>query len=323
LTIEMKSHNWTPRRAGWRRLKGCSSYPQSSFGEKIGGVQARKDIRRLLKLQPDRAWRRTDDEWREVQASTLASGDTILVKPGERIPADAEILEGAAAVDESLLTGESVPMNKARRDVVYAGTVVTDDALICRVTRPVQDTRLAQITQVVEQTLNTKPPIQRLAGEASAYFAFGIVGAATITFLGWWLTGQSALQALLTAVAVLVVACPCALGLATPLALAIILGRASKAGILVRNPVALETAATIQRIVFDKTGTLTRGRLSMVDTVVAPEVEMSGEDLLCLAAAVEQYSEHPVARAIVNACPNSTSKSEEFKVLRGIVSTRG
>jgi heavy metal translocating P-type ATPase len=286
--------------------------------EKIGGAQARKDIRRLLKLQPDRAWRRTDDEWREVQASTLAPGDTILVKPGERIPADAEVLESAAAVDESLLTGESVPTNKARGDVVYAGTVVTDDALICRVTRPVQDTRLAQITQVVEQTLNAKPPIQRLADEASTYFAFGIVGAAAITFLGWWLSGQSASQALLTAVAVLVVACPCALGLATPLALAITLGRTSRAGILVRNPVALETAATIQRIVFDKTGTLTRGHLSVVDTVVAPEVEMAGEDLLCLAAAVEQYSEHPVARAIVNACPNSPSRSEEFKVLRGL-----
>jgi heavy metal translocating P-type ATPase len=286
--------------------------------EKVGGAQARKDIRKLLKLQPDKAWRRVDGEWREIQASMLTQGDTILVKPGERVPADAEVVEGVAAVDESLLTGESTPVNKGPGDMVFAGTVVADDALTCQVTRSVQETRLAQITQVVEQTLGTKPPIQRLADKASAYFAFGIAGAAIVTFLGWWLTGHAASQALLTAVAVLVVACPCALGLATPLALAIALGRTSRAGILVRNPVALETAGTVQRIVFDKTGTLTRGELSVMDTAVDPDLEISEEDLLFLAAAVEQYSEHPVAKAIVSACPRSLPQGKDFKVLRGL-----
>jgi len=286
--------------------------------EKIGGARARKDIRHLLKLRPDKAWQRIDDEWQEVRASKLVPGDRILVRPGERVSADAEILEGSAALDESLLTGESTPVEKSAGDTVYAGTIVTDDALICRVTRAGEETRLAQITQVVEETLNTKPPIQRLADRASGIFAFGIVGTAILTFLGWWLSGTSPSQALLTAVAVLVVACPCALGLATPLAVAITLGRTAQQGILVRNPTVLETAAKVGRIVFDKTGTLTRGRLSVVSASVDPQTELSEEDLLCLAAGVEQYSEHPVARAIVDSCSQSRPQAEKFEVARGL-----
>jgi heavy metal translocating P-type ATPase len=286
--------------------------------EKIGGAQARKDIRHLLKLRPDKAWQHIDDEWQEVRASKLVPGDRILVRPGERVPADAEILEGSAALDESLLTGESTPVEKSAGDTVYAGTIVTDDALICQVSRAGQETRLAQITQVVEQTLNTKPPIQRLADRASRYFAFGIVATAILTFLGWWLFGTPPSQALLTAVAVLVVACPCALGLATPLAVAVTLGRTAQQGILVRNPTALETAAHVGRVVFDKTGTLTRGHLSVVSTNVDPQTEMTEEDLICLAASVEQFSEHPVAKAIVDSCPQSRPDAERFEVARGL-----
>ena len=286
--------------------------------EKIGGRQARKDIRHLLQLQPDKAWRREEDDWQAVQANALAEGETILVKPGERVPADAAVTEGEAAVDESLLTGESLPVNKGPGDSLFAGTVVTDEALVAHVTRPVEGGRLAQITDLVEQTLNTKPPIQRLADQASAYFAFGILGAALLTFAGWWLLGgKPPAQALLTAVAVLVVACPCALGLATPLALAITLGRTSREGILVRNPVALETAATVGRVVLDKTGTLTQGKLSVTATAVPEGSARSADELLCLAAAVEQYSEHPVAKAVVRACPQPPAKAEAFKVARG------
>jgi heavy metal translocating P-type ATPase len=287
--------------------------------EALGGARARKDIRNLLSLQPQKGWRHTGGVWQEVQASALTSGDTILVKPGERVPSDSEILEGRAALDESLLTGESAPVEKGPGDTVFAGTVVTDAALTCRVTHPAQATRLAHITQLVEQTLTAKPPMQRLADKASAYFAVGIVCAAVITFLGWWLvSGRPISQALLAGVAVLVVACPCALGLATPLALTVTLGRAARAGILVRNPVALETAATIRRIVFDKTGTLTQGRMAVVATTVDPKKAVTEGDLLCLAAAVEQYSEHPVARAIVAACPGRLPASGEFHALRGL-----
>jgi heavy metal translocating P-type ATPase len=285
--------------------------------EKVGGAQARKDVRRLLQLRPERAWRRVGDDWREVQASSLTVGDKILVKPGQRVPADAKIVEGEGAMDESLLTGESAPVDKGPGQTIYAGTVVTDAALIARVTQPPQHTRLAQITRMVDETLAAKPPIQRLADRASTYFAFGILSVAVVTALGWWLIGRSPAQALLTAVAVLVVACPCALGLATPLALAVSLGRTTRAGILVRNPVALETAAQVQRVVFDKTGTLTRGRMSVEKAVVSGD-DVSRDRLLCLAAAVEQYSEHPIARAVVEACPGPLPAADEFQVLRGL-----
>jgi heavy metal translocating P-type ATPase len=285
--------------------------------EKVGGAQARKDIRQLLQLRPERAWRRAGDEWQEVQAGSLTAGDVILIKPGERVPADAEILEGEGAVDESLLTGESAPVDKDPGQTVYAGTVVVDAALTARVTQPPQHTRLAQITRLVDQTLAAKPPIQRLADRASTYFALGIVGVAIVTALGWWLAGRPPAQALLAAVAVLVVACPCALGLATPLALAVSLGRTTRAGILVRNPVALETAAQVRRVAFDKTGTLTRGRMTVEGVVVSGD-GVSRDRLLCLAAAVEQYSEHPIARAVVEACPGPLPAADEFQALRGL-----
>lgn len=286
--------------------------------ETLGGAQARKDIRKLLQLQPDRTRRRVEDSWQEIKATALAPGDTILIKPGERVPVDAEILQGAGALDESLLTGESMPVDKGPGEMIFAGTVVTDTALIGRVIRPVPDSRLAQITQLVQQTLAAKPPIQRLADKASTYFAFGMMGIALLTAFGWWFTSHTAVQALLAAVAVLVVACPCALGLATPLAIAITLGRTTQAGILVRNLVALERAAKIQRIVFDKTGTLTQGEMRVAATKLASTIEQSPESLLCLAATVEQYSEHPIARAIVNACPKPLPKADGFQNLRGL-----
>ncbi len=295
--------------------------------ERIGGAQARKDIRHLLQLQPTDAWRRAGGEWQKTAAALLAPGDQILIKPGERVPADARIVEGEAALDEALLTGEATPVNKGPGAEIFAGAIVSDEALVAEVVRPLADGRLAQITRIVEQTLNVKPPIQRLADRAAAYFAFAIFACALLTFLGWWLTGAGVAQALLAAVAVLVVACPCALGLATPLALAVALGRTSRAGVLVRNAVALETASTVQRVVFDKTGTLTRGRLSVTAavTVAQPPLEqsmaeqaMAPEELLCLAAAVEQYSEHPLAKAILRACPHTPAPAGQFKVTRGL-----
>lgn len=269
------------------------------FLESLGGDRARKDIRSLLRLQPDTAWRRTGDTWMEVASNSLVPGDLILVKPGQRVPTEAEVVEGHAALDESLLTGEHATVQKAAKDIVFAGTLATDGALVCRATHASADTRLAQITRTVERTLATKPPIQRLADRASAWFTVGIILAAAVTFVVWWIVEQSASQGLLAAVAVLVVACPCALGLATPFALNIALGRTARHGVLVRNLAALEAVAGIQRIVFDKTGTLTTGRMSVAAVVVSPETVFSMAQLVDLAAAVEQYSQHPIASAIV------------------------
>ncbi len=285
--------------------------------ESIGGEHARSGVRKLLQLQPDHAARQTADGWQQVEAGQLRPDDVILIKPGERVPADAQIVEGEGALNEALLTGESLPVSKGPGDEVHAGTLLTDAALQARVLRPVGETRLAGITRLVEQTLAAKPPIQRLADRASAYFAFGIIGASILTAAGWLLTGHDANAALLAAVAVLVVACPCALGLATPLAVAVALGRAAGEGILLRNPAVLETAARIDRIVLDKTGTLTRGEMTVAGVEVAPGSSLDGGELLRLAAGVEQYSEHPIAQAIVGAA-GAPPQATDFRAERGL-----
>ncbi len=286
--------------------------------EASGGVEARKGIRELLRLQPARARRRRGDGWEEVAARDLAAGDIILVLPGERVPADAGIVEGHAALDESLLTGESIPLPKGPGGTVLAGTLPADGALTCRVLRLPREARLAQITQLVERTLAARPPIQRLADRASAWLTVAVLAIAGLTALGWWVSGHALARGLLAAVAVLVVACPCSLGLATPLALATILGRMAQEGILVRNPAALETAARIRRMAFDKTGTLTRGRMDVVAVEAAPGLSLDGEGLLRLAAAVEQYSEHPLAKAILAAAAGTPPAAREFQALRGL-----
>ncbi len=292
--------------------------------ESIGGSRARRDINALLTLQPDVTWIREGEAWVKTDAAALGRGDEILIKQGERVPADSLVLEGAAAVDESLLTGESVPVNKAAADTLSAGTLLVDGSLVARVVEPASGSRLSQISRLMEETLAAKPPIQRLADRASAYFTFGILGVAVLSLGVRLVLGQPASGSVVAAVAVLVVACPCALGLATPLALTVTLGMAARAGMVVRNPVALELAATVKRIVFDKTGTITRGRMS-VEKVVALDQRDWGPsgtgradtDLLRAAAAVEQFSEHPVARAIVASCPGVLPAAVDFHVKRG------
>ncbi len=285
--------------------------------EVVGGARARKDVRQLLTLQPERASRRQAGDWVDVPAADLRAGDVVLSRPGERVAADGEVVEGSAAVDEALLTGQSTPVEKEVGAAVLAGSLVTDDALVYRVTHPPDSTRLAQVTALVQETLTAKAPVQRLADRASAVLATLIVLAAVTCFAAWWVATGSSSEALLPAVAVLVVACPCALGLATPLALSVALGRATRAGIVVRNIAALETAGTVTRVVFDKTGTVTAGVLSVVDVVPASDASVDGPGLLGLAGAVEERSGHPLARAIMAACPHPEAKVDQHQSLRG------
>jgi Cu2+-exporting ATPase len=286
--------------------------------ELLGGIQARKDVRKLLELQPEQAWRQEEQSWKQVPVASLKRADIILIKPGERVPIDAEILEGQAAVDETLLTGESHPVTKSQGDQVYAGTLVADSPLVCNVNQEPGNTRLDQIMQFVEQTLSNKPPIQRLVDNISTYFTVVILVAAVLTTVIRLLVGEPASIAILAGVAVLVVACPCALGLATPLAITVALGRITHKGLLVRNPAALEIAAKIRRVVFDKTGTVTLGKMSVINVRPSPEASLSPEKLLAMAAAVEQFSEHPIAKAIMAANQRSLPQASEFQLLRGL-----
>ena len=284
--------------------------------EAMGGARARKDVRALIELQPERAWRLdAGGEPVEVRAAELAAGDRIVVKTGERVPADATVLDGAGAADESMLTGESVAATKRAGAPVWAGTLLVEGPLTATVERAADATRLASIRAFVERTLAQKAPVERLADTASAWLTFGILAVAVATFLGWTLAGAGAASALLAAVAVLVVACPCALGLATPLAISVALGHATRAGVLVRTPAALETAATISRVALDKTGTLTEGRLRLRGIRVTEGVD--AEELACLVAGVERYSEHPLGRALTGACASPAAMSG-VRTVRGL-----
>mgnify|MGYP005816403779 CR=1 FL=1 len=252
-----------------------------------------------------------------MHVETLTVGDKILIKPGERVPADAQVIEGDATIDESLLTGESLPVIKRNNDMVYAGTILQDGALTCQVVHPPGSTRLSQIAELVTQTLSQKPRIQRLADKASMVLAYVILLLAGLTFTGWYIKTDSPEVAIMAAVAVLVVACPCALGLATPLVMAVTMGNAARNGILIRSPEALETSASIHSIVFDKTGTLTRGQFMIVKAVPVNDEDLDKESLIRLAASVEQYSEHPLARAIVQSSNSPLPPAAEFFSVRG------
>jgi len=284
--------------------------------ETVGGAQARKDLHGLLRLQPEFAWRQQAGKWEKIQARTLHIGDVIRIREGEQIPADGVILEGEGEVDEAMLTGEARLVKKAATEAVFAGTLLREGVLTASVSALPVQTRLSQINELVNETLSAKPPIQRLADRISTYFTFGILGIAILALGGWLAAGYPLERGILAAVAVLVVACPCALGLATPLALSVAISKAVGQGVLVRNPSALETAAKIQRVVFDKTGTLTSGDLTLLKVVPVPTCGLSEQSLWQLAASVEQFSSHPLAQAILKDSPPPL-EAGEFIALRG------
>jgi Cu+-exporting ATPase len=255
-------------------------------------------IEEMLKLQPATAHVERGGSLVDAPVESVAVGDVFVVRPGESVPVDGIVLEGRSSVDESLLTGESRPVAKSTDARVYAATLNTDGVLRCRATGVGADTALAGIVRLVEEAQASKAPIQRLADAVSGIFVPVVVLIALITFaLTWWLAGD-AVMALIHSVAVLVIACPCALGLATPTAIMVGSGAGARAGVLIRNAAALERAGRIDTLVVDKTGTLTVGR--PVVTEVLPSGWRSAEDVLRIAAAVERGSEHPLGRAIVH-----------------------
>jgi len=261
--------------------------------------QAVSAIRRLIGLQPETARLVVGGDERDVPVGEVQPGDILRVRPGDRIPVDGIVIEGASAVDESMLTGEAWPAQKGPGDEVVGATVNTTGTFLFRATRVGADTALARIVALVERAQGSKPPIQRLADRISEAFVPAVVALAALAFAAWWLWGpEPRLTLALTAfIGVVIVACPCAMGLATPTAIMVGTGRGAEAGILYRGGDALEAAAKASVVAFDKTGTLTAGRPEVVAIEPAPGVDPA--ELLDLAASLERGSEHPLGSAIV------------------------
>jgi Cu+-exporting ATPase len=256
-------------------------------------------IRRLVGLQARTARVVRDGEERDVPVEEVAVGDLVAVRPGERVPVDGEVVDGESSVDESMITGEPIPVTRRPGDAVVGATINQAGAFRLRATRVGRDTTLAQIVRLVRQAQSSKAPVQRLADVVSGFFVPAVVLAAVWTFVGWFVLGpQPAFtSAMVAAVAVLIIACPCALGLATPLSIMVGTGRGAEQGILIRSAEALETAHRLDTVVLDKTGTITLGRPTLTDVV--PVAGAGEAEVLRLAATAERPSEHPLASAVV------------------------
>jgi P-type Cu+ transporter len=250
-------------------------------------------LRGLLAMGAKTARLETGDE---IPIAQLAIGDRFVVRPGEKIATDGVVVDGSSAVDVSMLTGESVPVEVTSGADVFGATVNGAGRLVVRATRVGADTALAQIARLVEQAQAAKAPVQRLADRISSVFVPVVIGVAALTLLGWLVTSHPAVDAFTAAVAVLIIACPCALGLATPTALMVGTGRGAQLGIVIKGGDVLEATRGIDAVVLDKTGTITEGRMELVDVAVVPNAEMV--DALRLTGSAEDASEHPIARAV-------------------------
>ena len=274
--------------------------------------RASNAIKTLMGLQPKTARVVKDGVDTEVPIEDIEAGDLVLVRPGEKVPVDGVLMDGSSTVDESMLTGESVPVEKTVGSDVFGATVNTTGSFIFQAKGVGRDTMLSQVLRLVEEAQGSKAPIQRTADLISAYFVPAVIVVALVTFGIWMVLGPtpSYVHAILTAVAVLIIACPCAMGLATPAAIMVGTGRGAEIGILIRSAAALERAHKIQTVVLDKTGTLTVGKPSVTDIVTSGIGE---DELLRLAASVERSSEHPLAQAIVNAASERDLVLEDVK----------
>lgn len=276
-------------------------------------------MRALVSLQPRTARKLVNGQEQDVAVEALVVGDRFVVRPGQRLPTDGRVVEGTSEVDESNVTGESLPVAKRPGDMVVGSTVNANGTLTVEATRVGSDTLLAQIIQLVDQAQSGKAPIQRLVDRVSAWFVPTVLLVALGSGIAWYLVGAGSAKAALVFVAVVIIACPCALGLATPAALLVGVGRGAQFGILVKETAQLERAAKIDLILFDKTGTLTEGRPDVTDIITIPGSHNS--DVLRLAAAVEAGSEHPLGHAIVRHADlhgASDGKATDFTAVPGL-----
>jgi Cu+-exporting ATPase len=279
--------------------------------------RASEAIHRLMDLQPPVARVLRGGVESEIPIEDVREGEIVIARPGEHIAVDGEVTEGESAVDEAMLTGESLPVDKRAGTPVFAGTMNRSGALRYRATKIGRGTLLARMVELVKQAQGSRAPVARLADVVSAYFTVGVLAAATVTFAAWLVFAPFA-TAMVNAVAVLIIACPCALGLATPTAIMVATGRGAQRGILIKGGEALEMASRVDTVVLDKTGTVTQGRPTVVR--VAAEPGWTESELLALAASAEYYSEHPLAKAIVQraaACNLELLATEEFSAQTG------
>jgi P-type Cu+ transporter len=275
------------------------------YMEEIVKKNSSAAVRKLLDLKPATAKVIRDGTEMEVPADSVMVGETVVVRPGEKIPTDGTVLEGSSSIDESMLTGESIPVEKTTDSQVIGGTLNRTGFIRFRASRVGSETALAQIIKIVEDAQASTAQVQRLADKVTGYFVPAVVGIAVLAFLGWLIAGNFP-QALLAFIAVLIISCPCALGIATPAALMVGVGKGAENGILIRGGEVLERAEKLSTVIFDKTGTLTRGEPSLTDLVALGEY--GEDDVLKFAAAVEAGSEHPLGEAIVRAAKHRNLK---------------
>jgi len=262
-------------------------------------------IKKLIGLQAKTARVMRNGEERDIPIAEVAQHDIVIVRPGEKLPVDGVVIEGHSAVDESMITGESLPVEKKVGDPVIGATINKQGLLKFKATKVGKETALAQIIRLVEQAQGSRAPIQRVVDQVAAYFVPAVIGLAALTFVVWWLVGGDFVPALIRLTAVLVIACPCAMGLATPTSIMVGVGKGAENGILFKNSAALEQAHKLTAIVLDKTGTITKGQPSVTDVVASERLPTTGDrrlttdELLRLAASAERGSEHPLGESIV------------------------
>ena len=278
--------------------------------ESVAKGKTSEAIKKLMGLAPKTATIIRDGKEEELPIDEVEVGDIVLVKPGEKVPVDGEVVEGVTSIDESMLTGESIPVEKTVGDKVIGASINKNGSIKYKATRVGKDTALAQIVKLVEEAQGSKAPIAKLADVISGYFVPVVIVLALIGSIGWLLYGESAVFALTIFISVLVIACPCSLGLATPTAIMVGTGKGAEYGVLIKSGTALETAHRIQTIVFDKTGTITEGKPKVTEIITTGDV--TEDYLLQLAASAEKGSEHPLGEAIVK---GAEEKGLEFKKL--------